>query len=101
MQGDWRRYPATKPEAKGRYLVTLDDGNGHQHITICAWNLGIFWGYGPLDDLVTAWQPLPEAFVDPEKADPNYNHPDEITRRKYVAGDPETMRRLSIFDPSP
>lgn len=30
--------------------------------------------------------------------DPFYNHPDEITARKYVAGDPETLRRLGIFD---
>lgn len=27
-----------------------------------------------------------------------YNHPDEITARKFMQGDPETLRRLGIFD---
>lgn len=26
-------------------------------------------------------------------------HPDAITARKYMAGDPETLKRLGIFDP--
>ena len=29
-----------------------------------------------------------------------YNHPDEITARKYMQRDPETLRRLGVFDPS-
>ena len=101
MQECWNQYPAIKPTKKDRYLVTLDDGHGNQHVTICTWNVGMFWGGGYLDHLVTAWQPLPEAFVDQEKNDPNYYHQDEITRRKYDAGDLETIRKLSIFDPSP
>lgn len=32
--------------------------------------------------------------------DPFYNHPDEITARKYMQNDPETLRRLGVFDPS-
>lgn len=27
------------------------------------------------------------------------NHPDAVTARKYMAGDPETIKRLHIFDP--
>lgn len=29
-----------------------------------------------------------------------YNHPDEITARKYMQRDPETLKRLGVFDPS-
>lgn len=33
-QVDWHPYPKEKPTKKDRYLINLDDGNGHQYITI-------------------------------------------------------------------
>ena len=44
---------------------------------------------------VLAWANFPEPYRPPEPED---NHPDAITAREYMAGDPETIRRLSIFD---
>lgn len=98
MKNAWKKYPDEKPSKKDRYLVTLDDGNGHQHISIATFYMDTFWENGAIDNIVTAWQELPPPFVDPEKNTPNYWHPDEITARKYVEGDPETLRRLGIFD---
>lgn len=41
---------------------------------------------------------LPAKHIDAQ--DTFYNHPDEITARKYMQRDPETLRRLGVFDPS-
>lgn len=30
--------------------------------------------------------------------EPEDMHPDAVTARKYIAGDPETIKALSIFD---
>lgn len=40
---------------------------------------------------------LPAKYIDAQDA--FYNHPDEITARKYMQRDPETLRRLGVFDP--
>lgn len=40
---------------------------------------------------------LPAKHIDAQDA--FYNHPDEITARKYMQRDPETLRRLGVFDP--
>lgn len=61
-QVNWHPYPEEKPTKKDRYLISLDDGNGHQYITIAAFYKDIFWGSGVIDHIVIAWAELPEPY---------------------------------------
>ena len=60
------RIPKEKPTKKDRYLINIDDGNGHQYITIAAFYKDIFWGSGVIDHIVIAWAELPEPFDEGE-----------------------------------
>lgn len=92
---DWHPYPDEKPTKKDRYLINIDDGNGHKYITIATFYKDTFWENGAIDHIVIAWAELPEPYRPPEPED---NHPDAITTRKYVENDPETVKALHIFD---
>ena len=92
---NWHPYPEEKPTKKDRYLINLDDGNGYQYITIATFYKDTFWESGVIDHIVIAWAELPEPYIPPQPED---NHPDAITARKYMSGDPETVKALSIFD---
>ena len=58
----WHPYPETKPTKKDRYLINLDDGNGHQYITIATFYKDTFWENGAIDHIVIAWAELPEPY---------------------------------------
>ncbi len=58
----WHPYPETKPTKKDRYLINLDDGNGHQYITIATFYKDTFWESGAIDHIVSAWAKLPEPY---------------------------------------
>lgn len=62
MHVDWHPYPETKPTKKDRYLINLDDGNGHQYITIATFYKDTFWESGAIDHIVSAWAELPEPY---------------------------------------
>lgn len=59
---DWHPYPEEKPTKKDRYLISIDDGNGHQYITIATLYKDIFWESGVIDHIVIAWADLPEPY---------------------------------------
>lgn len=63
---DWHPYPEEKPTKKDRYLISLDDGNGHQYITIATFYKDTFWESGAIDHIVSAWAELPEPFDEGE-----------------------------------
>lgn len=44
---------------------------------------------------IVAWAEKPDPYRPPEPID---NHPDAVTTRKYMENDPETIKRLGIFD---
>ena len=72
-----------------KYCSTIKIGNHYwEYEDNCILNNGI-------DFIVTAWAELPEPY-NPEE--PEDNHPDAITARKYAEGDPETVKALHIFD---
>lgn len=52
------------------------------------------WGYERSDRKIIAWAELPEVY-NPEPVD---NHPDTVTARKYMQNDPDTLKKLGIFD---
>lgn len=60
---DWHPYPETKPTKKDRYLINLDDDNGHQYITIAMFYKDIFWESCAIDHIVSAWAELPEPYT--------------------------------------
>ncbi len=105
---NWHALPGELPQKSGLYLVTRK----HRETGKVALFLD---GYAALSFLpqdpehpyficekdcekewtTIAWANLPEPYRPPEPED---SHPDAETARAYVAGDPETLRRLSIFD---
>lgn len=100
----WHPYPDEKPESFLRnYLVTIEvlyDKSTRTKVDIDTWSdskEGGEWEIlnNGIDFIVTAWAELPEPY-NPEE--PEDNHPDAITARKYAEGDPETVKALHIFD---
>lgn len=92
---DWHPYPEEKPLEKDtwkRFLVTIMLRDGPCVVEEDTWFVDDFeeWGF-----FVIAWAKLPEPYRPPEPED---NHPDAVTARKYMSGDPETVKALSIFD---
>lgn len=85
---NWHPYPETKPKKDGIYLVTTLAGD----VDTDAFQLGDFDFY--MSEVI-AWAELPEPYNPPKPID---NHPDAVTTRKYMAGDPETVKALHIFD---
>lgn len=58
----WHPYPEEKPTKKDRYLINIDDGNGHQYITIATFYKDTFWENGAIDHIVSAWAEQPEPY---------------------------------------
>lgn len=92
---DWHPYPKEKPTEEDAYkdfLLTVDVGRG-AFVTKDQWLSVGYWDTY-LQDEVIAWAELPKPFEE-KKVD---MHPDAITARKYMEGDPETVKALHIFD---
>lgn len=101
MKVDWHPYPEEKPFREDSYLVTrksvLPRDEGRVFVGTLPWDEeDEQWRYC-YNAPVLAWANLPEPY-EPPKRDPYYNHPDEITARKYMERDPETLKALGIFD---
>lgn len=94
----WHPFPKEKPKKKGRYLVTAfdsEDKTVKPYVIVDRWRKkwGHFWATPDWD--VLAWAKMPKPYRKPDQED---MHPDAITARKYNEGDPETIKRLGIFD---
>lgn len=67
----WHPYPEERPccdfgAGTSRFLVTLDDGQGHRHITVAPYKKGFFWHDELMlsgDTIVTAWALLPPPYI--------------------------------------
>ena len=99
----WHPYPKEKPPKEGGYLITVyyDESKsfpfepGDKWVTtddFCVIDGALRFLSDP--DVI-AWAVLPEPYDPP---DPWDTHPDAITCRKYMEGDPETVKELEIFD---
>ena len=91
----WHKYPDEKPPKDDWYLITYLDKSGEKWVITEEYDKkkGRFLRE-PFDLNVLAWAYAPEPFEE-EKVD---MHPDAITARKYIEGDPETVKALHIFD---
>lgn len=92
---DWHPYPKEKPLEKDhlkKFLVTIVGSDGEYYVEEDEWFVDDFEGWG---FFVIAWAEMPEPYRPPEPED---NHPDAITARKYMEKDPETVNALHIFD---
>lgn len=96
----WHPFPDEEPPEGKKLLVTWIDNLGKNRVvTLGVWGDkekgGLF--HHPYDWLATpiAWMLCPEPYETPEPED---MHPDAITCRKYMEGDPETVKELEIFD---
>lgn len=69
---NWHPYPDEKPTKKDRYLISLDDGNGHQYITIATFYKDTFWESGAIDHIVSAWAEMPEPYKSEAKDERNH-----------------------------
>ena len=99
MQINWHKYPDEYPPKNNRYLTTIPSKSedAHRYVDITFWDGNREYWYTPSIYDPIAWAELPEPY-EPPKRDPYYNHPDEITARKYMERDPETLKALGIFD---
>lgn len=98
---DWHPYPEDMPKKPGCYLVTyaeyydLDNFNLYVDFRYFSEEKLFVNEFDEWDLLIIAWAEMPEPYRPPEPED---NHPDAITARKYMSGDPETVKALHIFD---
>lgn len=91
---DWHPYPDEMPDSGKDYLVTVENRDGVRRIEIAHFMYLTAWlGLGA--EYVVAWAEQPEPYKEPELLD---MHQDAITARKYMEGDPETVKALHIFD---
>lgn len=90
---DWKQYPKEKPKKSGYYFLSFPIGTIGGTVGLSFFDKGLEeFEYN--DCLAIAW-----AEIDyPEPFEPDDNHPDAITARKYAEGDPETVKELHIFD---
>lgn len=95
MKIDWHPYPEEKPYTDAFCLVTFVLDSTDEPIVDTDFYRSFGWENHK--EKVIAWAELPEPY-DVPKRDPYYNHPDEITARKYMERDPETLKALGIFD---
>lgn len=103
----WNPYPKEKPPMCGLYLVTRrNDESGEVAVDFGIYGVPslVLIGDKPRTEpdfstykgyTLLAWAHLPEPYRPPEPED---MHPDAITNRKYMEGDPETVKELEIFD---
>lgn len=88
---NWHQYPLELPDSGKNYLVTVEAEDGFRYVYTAMFMYVTGW----LVDKVIAWAELPDPYRPPEPED---NHPDAVTARKYMSGDPETVKALHIFD---
>lgn len=94
---NWHPYPKEKPKKSGEYLVTLICNRKNDEPTVTTFQYSARkekWVPIWCNDVI-AWAEKPEPYKPEEPED---NHPDAITARKYAEGDPETVKALHIFD---
>ena len=91
-------YPKTKPKKPGDYFVKLKNGYINTYLNNNV-SMAYFSGteFTTSDNDVIAWAEInyPEPYRPPTPLD---NHPDAVTARKYMQNDPETLKKLGIFD---
>ena len=92
---DWHPYPDEQPTKLRLYLVTYKNKDHGPCIYIALYFNG--WRIGSLSELddVIAWAELPEPYQAPKTLD---MHQDAITARKYAKCDPDTVKKLHLFD---
>lgn len=93
----WRpiKSDCNNPKKSGEYLITHDGGyHGKLEVGIDYFDADTECWVNILDRHIIAWAEKPEPYQ-PEQED---NHPDALTAKKYVEGDPETVKALTIFD---
>ncbi len=90
---DWHPYPEDIPDSLESYLVTVEDENGFSYVDKKVYSDVAEWLIDKRYKVI-AWAELPEVY----KPEPEDNHPDAITARKYMSGDPDTVKALHIFD---
>lgn len=92
----WRPYPGTIP-CGCVYYVTAKKRDGSRFSTLGIYDPDFgFWTDKfeyRLD--VIAWAEVTDL---PDPYEPDDNHPDAVTARKYMQNDPETLKKLGIFD---
>mgnify|MGYP000301432249 CR=1 FL=1 len=101
----WHPFPREKPDKEGFYLVTIkNNSTGTVTIDLNFWGVHSFWSQNGKTEpgflsfngfSILAWMELPEPYEPPEPED---MHPDAVAARAYTAGDPETVKRLTIFE---
>lgn len=98
-QVDWHPYPKEKPTEEKQYLISFYVYKEKRSGVDIEFYDPDHDDWGICDDgvytRVTAWAEPPEPYT-PAKAEDN--HPDAITARKYMSGDPETVKALHLFD---
>lgn len=92
---NWHQYPDEMPDSGKDYLVTIEGPDGTRFVCMSHFMYLTEWIKPNKYFKVIAWAELPEPYKPEEPED---NHPDAITARKYAEGDPETVKALHIFD---
>lgn len=95
---EWHQYPKetpTKEMDEVEFLLTFKASDGFLYTSSGEWyEKNKEWDTLYSDEVI-AWAEMPEPYCPKEPED---NHPDAVTARKYMSGDPETVKALSIFD---
>ena len=91
---DWQPYPEEKPPCTDDYLITIKKGR-KLCVTKDCYDINEGEFEIEFNTKIIAWAEMPEPYKPEEPED---NHPDAITARKYMEGDPETVKALHIFD---
>ena len=96
---NWHPYPKEKPPKTGDYLVTWLSLHTYRFPWVTIREFNAITNKFDCEDgryyIALAWAEMPEPYKPEEPED---NHPDAITARKYAEGDPETVKALHIFD---
>lgn len=91
---DWKLYPKDMPNSGESYLVTVEDEHGFRYVGTAVYMNLTGWLVDKRYKVI-AWAEKPEPY---RPSEPEDNHPDAITARKYMKKDPETVKALHIFD---
>lgn len=94
---DWKpfdyRDKSTHPKTQAYYLVTIKFSSGERLVVSLPYYKKQ-QRFATYDGCIIAWAEQPEPYREQDVD----MHPDAITARKYVDGDPETVKALHIFD---
>lgn len=95
---DWHPYPEEKPTKPGDYFVLFKDNTCESMFDVVSSANFDGTEFFAFNDDIEAWSEKDELHETYRPPEPEDNHPDAITARKYMSGDPETVKALSIFD---